>query len=84
MAQAELTAREIARRSLPSVVLLMCDAENDLSLGSGFFIRPGVLVTNYHVIEGMSRGLVQVAVGRRGEKRTFRVARVIAFDREPI
>ena len=30
----------------------------------------------------MSRGLVQVAVGRRGEKRTFRVARVIAFDRE--
>lgn len=81
-AQGDLSAREIARRSLPSVVLIICDDSNEVALGSGFFIRPGVLVTNYHVIAGMNRGMIQVAVGTSKEKRIFRIARVIAFDTE--
>jgi tetratricopeptide (TPR) repeat protein/S1-C subfamily serine protease len=81
-AQVELSAREIARNSLPSVVLIICDDGNDIALGSGFFIRPGILVTNYHVIEGMSRGIIQVAFGIRKEKRNFRIARIVAFDKE--
>lgn len=81
-AQVDLSAREIARKSLPSVVLIICDDDNDVALGSGFFIRPGVLVTNYHVIEGMNRGIIQVVVGAKKEKRILRIARIIAFDKE--
>ncbi|MBK7705058.1 MAG: trypsin-like peptidase domain-containing protein, partial [Acidobacteria bacterium] len=47
----------------------------------GFFIKPGVIVTNLHVIEGMKRGLANVAAG--GDQRlSFRIARIIAIDRE--
>jgi V8-like Glu-specific endopeptidase len=49
--------REIARNSFPSVVLIV--AENGKahrkSLGSGFFVRDDLIVTNYHVIKGYSR-----------------------------
>lgn len=78
----EFSAQIVAARALPSVVLLICDDGSEVSQGSGFFVRPGVLVTNFHVIEGKSRGIVRVAVGDKREKRLFRVARVIAFDKE--
>ena len=81
-AQTELSAREIARKSLPSVVYIMCDDGKNIVYASGFLIRPGILVTNYHVIEGMSRGIVQVAFGVKQEKLNLRIARIIAFDKE--
>lgn len=84
VAQTELTAIQIARKALPSVVLIVCDNEDDegISLGSGFFIEPGVVVTNYHVIEGNSRGIVQVALGERKEKKIFRIARILSYDED--
>lgn len=83
-AQSELSAPQIARKALPSVVLVVCanSDSDDISQGSGFFIEPGVVVTNYHVIEGMNRGLVQVALGERKEKKNFRIARIIGFDKD--
>lgn len=52
-----LTARQIAQRSFPSVVLLVTeDAHGTRStLGSGFFVQQNVLATNYHVIKNASR-----------------------------
>ncbi len=79
---ASLSAQEIARTALPAVVLLVCDDGKTASQGSGFFIRPGVLVTNYHVIEGMGRGIARRSVGNRRERRDFRVRRVIAYEKE--
>lgn len=80
----QMSATQIARKALPSVVLIVCAQNNsdEVSQGSGFFIEPGVVVTNYHVIEGMSSGIIQVALGSRKEKRNFRIARIIGFDRE--
>ena len=80
----KLSAKEIARQILPSVVLVVTDnpKTEGYSQGSGFFIRPGIVVTNYHVIKGDTRGFVQVAVGTENKKLNFRIARVISFDEE--
>lgn len=66
------------------MVLLVCDdpATEGVVQGSGFFIKPGILVTNYHVIRGNKRGVAQVAIGTKSEKRNFRIATVIAYDEE--
>jgi S1-C subfamily serine protease len=51
------TPREVAKRTLPSVVLII--GENNkgkaISLGSGFFVRGDVVATNNHVIGNASR-----------------------------
>jgi len=79
-----LSAKEIARRTLPSVVLVVSDSPKTegFSQGSGFLVRPGIVVTNYHVIKGDTRGFVQVAVGPDNKKLNLRIARVISFDEE--
>ena len=48
-----LTARQIAARVLPSVVLVTtaCADTGEVSYGSGFVIRPGLVATNKHVVE---------------------------------
>ncbi len=55
-------ARVIARKAFPSVVLLAFDDANGqpLSLGSGFFVRRDIIVTNMHVVEGASSGFAKV------------------------
>jgi len=44
--KAALSARELARRSLPSTVSLRCAR----SVGSGFFVAPDLVMTNHHVL----------------------------------
>jgi S1-C subfamily serine protease len=60
-----LTAREVAERSLPSVVVvtMQLPAGGRVFQGSGFVVRKGVVATNFHVIEGATSGYVQ-PVGR--------------------
>lgn len=72
------TARIIAQRSLPSVVLLiMSDANGQpISLGSGFFVKDGIVATNVHVIAGASQGRVKFA----GQSRTFSIAGTVGID----
>jgi hypothetical protein len=75
----KLVAREIAERTLPSVVLLMMSSDNgEKSFGSGFFVTPDVVVTNYHVIEGASSGLARI----NGQQAKREVAGIVAMDRE--
>lgn len=54
-------ARSIAEAVIPSVALLvMTDGQGQpLSLGSGFVVRPGIIATNLHVIQGASGGSVR-------------------------
>ena len=55
------TAQEIAKRTFPSVVLLvMEDKGQPVSLGSGFFVSDNVIVTNAHVIQGSTSGYAKV------------------------
>jgi S1-C subfamily serine protease len=54
------SAEEIAKKILPSVVLIVCeDGKGNKSIGSGFFVRAQgelMIATAYHVIRGMIRG----------------------------
>src|SRR5581483_839134 len=45
-----LSIEEIVTKSLPSVVTV----ETDDGIGSGFFVAPGTVVTNSHVVRGSS------------------------------
>jgi S1-C subfamily serine protease len=57
------TPREIAKKAMPSVVLLVMEDSNGqpLAMGSGFAVSEGVIATNMHVIEGAARGYAKTA-----------------------
>jgi tetratricopeptide (TPR) repeat protein len=72
---------ELVRRVKPSVVsVLTYDAKGEpLISGSGFFIRPGEIVTNMHVIKGAQRVEIHTL---EGKGRTYPVAGALAIDEE--
>lgn len=72
------TPQEIAKRAFESVVLLVMEDSNGqpLSLGSGFFVREGVIVSNLHVIEEASRGYAKLV----GQKAKFDIEGTVGID----
>ena len=60
---AALSARDIARKAFPSVVVVVAGDENDqpVAMGSGFFVRGNAIVTNHHVIESGPRLHTRIA-----------------------
>ncbi|MCC7308333.1 MAG: serine protease [Acidobacteria bacterium] len=56
-----LTAREIAAKVMPSVVIIITQDENGnpISQGSGFVFKPGLVVSNLHVFERATRAIVK-------------------------
>lgn len=72
---------ELVRRVKPAVVAVITyDAKgNTLLSGSGFFIRPGQVVTNLHVIEGARRAEVKTLDGKG---RIYPVGGVLSTDEE--
>jgi tetratricopeptide (TPR) repeat protein len=76
--RAELTARQIAQRTFPSVVVLVTeDRRGDKYLGSGFFIDDDVVATNYHVIKGATK----IVARRVGQKHVYQVS-ILSTDEE--
>jgi S1-C subfamily serine protease len=75
-----LEPREIARRILPSTVLLvMQDARfQALSLGSGFIVGEGKIISNEHVVEGASAGFAKI-VGKEGK---FQIKGILAKNED--
>lgn len=65
--QRKLSARQIAERTAPSVVLLVTTDEsgNPIALGSGFFVQGNVIATTYHVIKAAPQIYAKI-VGRTG------------------
>lgn len=80
-ASAQESLPELIRRVKPTVVsVITYDAKGDaLMTGSGFFIRPGEVVTNLHVIEGARRAAVRTLDGKG---KTYDVAGVLSLDEE--
>jgi len=72
---------DLVRRVKPSVVsVLTYDAKGEpLISGSGFFIRPGEVVTNVHVLRGAHRVEVHTF---EGKGRTYPVTGALAIDDE--
>ena len=78
LAAQTLSTRDIAQRSLPSVVLLVIDSgHNDrISYGSGFFVAPDVVATNFHVIEHAISGYARIV----GQEAQYEIIGLVAAD----
>ena len=57
------TTEEIAENALAATVYLEMQDSNGLmiGIGSGFFVRPDLIATNFHVIQGAERGTAKLA-----------------------
>src|SRR5262245_41277769 len=74
------TARDIARRTMPSVALLVISTgESDrVNLGSGFFVSPDIVATNFHVIEGATSGFAKII----GQETNYQILGFVGLDPE--
>jgi hypothetical protein len=66
---AQFTASQIAKKYSSSVITVVTLDENGkpLSLGSGFFINTkGDIVTNHHVLEGISKAIIKTKNAEEG------------------
>jgi S1-C subfamily serine protease len=72
---------ELIRRVKPSVVsVITYNAAGEVALtGSGFFVRPGEVVTNLHVVEGARRVEVRTF---EGKGKTYPVSGLRALDED--
>jgi S1-C subfamily serine protease len=79
--RAQETLPELVRRVKPSVVAITTyDANGEaLMTGSGFFLSPGQVVTNFHVIRGATRAEIKTLDGKG---KTYPVNGTLAIDEE--
>ena len=72
---------DLVRRVKPAIVAIVTYDAKDVALttGSGFFLRPGQVVTNLHVIRGARRCEVKTLDGKG---RVYPVAGLLAVDEE--
>ena len=88
--QGQLTSEQIAKKASDSTVFLVMDN----STGSGFFVGPGQVATNFHVIAGATSGYAHliskklryaiVGVVASDEERDLAILKVRAFDVPPL
>lgn len=73
-----LEPKQIAGQSFPSVVfIVMGDESAPTSQGSGFFVGTDLVATNYHVIEGKTRGAVKII----DQPAAYEIEGVVAYDK---
>jgi S1-C subfamily serine protease len=79
--QAQESLPELVKRVKPSVVAITTyDANGDaLMTGSGFFLSPGKVVTNLHVVRGATRAEIKTLDGKG---RVYPVNGLLAVDDE--
>ena len=75
-----LSPEEIAKKALDATVLLvMVDANGEVaSRGSGFFVQPNQIATNFHVIDGSAGGQAKPV----GQQTVYPVERISAVDKK--
>jgi len=78
-AQTTAPAEDIAEKALAATVYLEMKDKNGktLGIGSGFFVKPNLIATNYHVIEGAAKGAAKLV----GKKTTYNIEGVTATDK---
>ena len=73
------TAQEIAQNALKATVYFgIQKPDGTISEGSGFFIRPNYIATNYHVIEDATAAYIKLV----GQQTTYRIESIAAADAE--
>ncbi|MDT7780758.1 MAG: serine protease Do [Acidobacteriota bacterium] len=80
-ARAEESLPELIRRVKPSVVsVITYNSKGEVALtGSGFFVRPGQVLTNLHVIEGAHHAEIRTFDGKG---KTYAVAGLAGLDED--
>ena len=78
-AQTTLPAEDIAEKALAATVYLEMKDKNGktLGIGSGFFVKPNLIATNYHVIEGAAKGTAKLV----GKYTRYNIEGVTATDK---
>lgn len=71
----DLTSSEVYKKCGPSTVEILASSEYGESQGSGFFIKDGVIVTNYHVISGANKIKVTTY-----NKKDYYVTQILGYD----
>lgn len=81
VATAQETLPDLVRQVKPTVVSVVTyDAKGEsLISGSGFFIRPGEVMTNLHVVRGAQRAEIKTL---EGKGRTYPVSGLLGVDEE--
>ena len=80
LAMGEKTTRDIFQSSKESIVLILSYGPSGapVSLGSGFFIEPNQVVSNFHVVEGASK----VIVRKLGKQDQAEVKQILRFSKK--
>ena len=75
-----LTTEQLAEKALAATVSLeMKDSTGTtLSFGSGFFVKPNQIATNFHVIEGARQGTAKLV----GKDTRYQIEGIVATDKE--
>jgi len=77
-----LSGQDLARRILPAVVLIDCDdGKGNHSLGSGFFVAPGIIATNHHVVNDMIQGEAHTVLGGK-TSRSWHIKAVTSYNED--
>ena len=73
------TVPQVAQKALAATVYLEMQDKNGktLGIGSGFFVQPNLIATNYHVIEGAAKGTAKLV----GKYTTYNIEGVTATDK---
>ncbi len=79
-AQNTMPAEDIAEKALAATVYLEMKDTNGktLGIGSGFFVKPNLIATNYHVIAGATKGTAKLV----GKSTTYKIEGVTATDKQ--
>ena len=74
------TVPEIAEKALAATVYLEMKDSNGkpLGFGSGFFVKPNLIATNYHVIAGAASGTAKLV----GKYTTYKIEGWTATDED--
>ena len=75
-----LTTEQIAKKALAATVYLEMknSTGTTLGFGSGFFVKPNQIVTNFHVIEGAAQGTAKLV----GKYTRYQIEGIIATDKD--
>ena len=73
------TVPQIAQKALAATVSLQMADKNGVPLGqgSGFFVQPNLIATNYHVIEGATQGTAKLV----GKDTAYLIEGITAVDK---
>lgn len=73
------TATVVAKNAFPSVVMIQLHDANrkPTQLGSGFFVRPDVIATNFHVVSGGSSATVKQV----GNPKIYQIEGIVGIDK---